>query len=424
MTTASVAGPLGEIVVGPGPLLLAGIGSGAGLTAHSGRLGPLPELSLAALLDLTRAASVRGRGGAGFPLARKLEVAARGRRPVVVVNAAEGEPASAKDTVLLALTPHQVLDGAVVIARALAAREVHVVTSADRPAGAAGIDAALRERSDRGIRWRRHVAAPRFVSGQGRAVLELMAGREGLPVTAWEPEAVRGHRSRPTLLSNAETFAQLSALVRVGVEGYTAHGTEAEPGTTLLTVAAPDAGASPPRRPPVRGNPARVVEVGHGVPFHRVLTAAQLAGPCLVGGYHGTWTTGEQLAALPVSAVALRGAGLTLGAGVIVPLGARGCPVARTADVTAYLAAESAGRCGPCRNGLPVLALAVRDLASRMDTRSRIAELTGLVTGRGACAHPDGTTRLVGSLLHGLPALVEEHLAGGCACPDQAEDVA
>ncbi|MEO7754466.1 MAG: NADH-ubiquinone oxidoreductase-F iron-sulfur binding region domain-containing protein [Terracoccus sp.] len=413
MTTTSVVGPLGEVVVGAGPLLLAGIGSGPGLPAHTARLGPLPELSLAALLELARAAAVRGRGGAGFPFARKLEAAARGRRPVVVVNAAEGEPASAKDLVLLALTPHQVLDGAVLAARALAAREVHVVTSADRPAAAAGVDAALRERSDRGIRWRRHVAAPRFVSGQGRAVLELMAGREGLPVTAWQPEAVRGHRGRPTLLSNAETFAQLGALVRVGSDAYAAHGTDTEPGTSLLTVVSP-----------VPGAPTRVVEVGHGTNFAEVLDAGQLAGPCLVGGYHGTWTSGAHLAALPVSALALRAQGLTLGAGVVLPLGASACPVARTAELTAYLAGESAGRCGPCRNGLPALASAVRDLASGSDTRARIAEVTGLVTGRGACAHPDGTTRLVGSLVHGLPALVEAHLVGRCACGAPAEDVA
>ncbi len=413
VTTASVVGPLGEVLVAPGPLLLAGVASGSGLTEHTARLGPAPEMSLASLLELTRAAGVRGRGGAGFPISRKLETAARGRRPVVVVNAAEGEPASAKDLVLLALTPHQVLDGAVVVARALAAKEIHVVTSADRPAGAAGVDAALRERSDRGIRWRRHVAAPRFVAGQGRAVLELMAGREGLPVTAWEPEAVRGHRGRPTLLSNAETFAQVGALARIGAERYAAHGTATEPGTTLLTIAAPEPGA-----------PTRVVEVAHGTPFAAVLDARELAGPCLVGGYHGTWTSGEQLAALPVSALALRAHGITLGAGVVLPLGARGCPVARTADLTAYLAAESAGRCGPCRNGLPALAAAVRELASGVDSRPRVAALTGLVTGRGACAHPDGTTRLVGSLVHGLPALVEDHLAGRCACRAPAEDVA
>jgi NADH:ubiquinone oxidoreductase subunit F (NADH-binding) len=399
-----------------GPLLLAGSDDGPGHEVHLARFGPLPRLAAEELVDLTRLAAVRGRGGAGFPLARKLEtvLGARGRRPgrrpVVVVNAAEGEPASAKDEALLRTAPHLVLDGAVLAARALGARHVHVVTSEDRPQVGHAVAAALRERDDSGIRWSCHVAPGRFVAGQARAVLELIDGRPGLPVTAWAPEALDGHRGRPTLLSNAESWAHLGAVVRYGPDRYASHGTTDEPGTTLLTLSGPPDALG-------RMGRVRVVEVEHGQSAWSVLGPAALAAPLLVGGFHGQWVHADDVPYLRFSAGYLRGLGLALGAGAVLSLGDGACPVDETARYTGYLAAESAGRCGPCRNGLPALADEVRALAEGADTRRRLRELTGLVTGRGACAHPDGTARLVTSLLTRLEDVVEGHLVGICGCP-------
>ena len=140
--------------------------------------------------------------------------------------------------------PHVVLDGAAAVAHALGTREVHVVVPTELPSLRLVVENALRERHAAG-EWRKagerlhvrlHDAQTAFVAGQAQAVLQLLAGRENLPVTAWQPEAVSGHRGRPTLLSNAETFAQLGHLARVGSAGYAAHGTADEPGTTLLTL--------------------------------------------------------------------------------------------------------------------------------------------------------------------------------------------
>ena len=413
--------PAERPVVEVGPLLLSGVGSDAGLESHRRRVGEVPIRDADALLGLVANAAISGRGGAGFPMARKLQTAlASGRRRTVVVNGAEGEAASAKDAALLTHAPHRVLDGAVVAARALRSREVHVVTPSERPQVGLAVAVALAERDDKGIRWRQHEAAPRFVAGQARAVLELLAGREGLPVTAWAPEAVSGHRGRPTLLSNAETFAQLGA-VAADPRAYAVLGTPEEPGTTLLTISSPPDG---------RGaiGSSRVVEVEHGSALGAVLSGEALAGEepgqVLVGGFHGSWVDGSWLAAQRVSRSTLRASGVPLGAGVLVPLSREGCAVAVTARIVEHLAAESAGRCGPCRFGLPALADEVHGLADGADTRRRIGELVGLVDGRGACAHPDGTARLVRSLLVASAGSVESHLAGACACPRLAVAIA
>ncbi len=381
--------------VAAAPLLLSGWADRPGLEAHRARWGGPAPLRAPALVERLRLLDVRGRGGAGFPLADKVAVAASTHgRPVVVVNAAEGEPASHKDAVLLRTAPHLVLDGAVAVAQALRAREVHVVTGA---AAAGAVRAAVAERSERVLV---HRAAEVFVAGESSAVLELVAGRPNLPVTSRRPAARGGHRGRPTVLSNAETFAQVGVLVTAGPDAVLRHGTSREPGTTLLTVDGDrDTG--------------RVLEVGHGTPWDAVLPPERLDRPVLLGGYHGTWAAAGVLRHLPVSRLDLAAAGLTLGAGVVLPADDH-CPVRRTAGILDLLAAQSARRCGPCLNGLPALAAAFREVVAGHDRLDEVRRLVGLVDGRGACAHPDGTARLVRSLLLACPDELRAHQDGRC----------
>ncbi|KQX62013.1 NADH-ubiquinone oxidoreductase-F iron-sulfur binding region domain-containing protein [Angustibacter sp. Root456] len=391
------------LVVREGTLLLADVGRDASWAAHRSRLGPVPELDVATLAAWTDETQLRGRGGAGFPFSRKLTTAAR-RRALVVVNASEGEPASHKDEALVTRVPHLVLDGAVVTARALGTREVHVVVPSARPAMVQAVAAAVRERRKAGerVRWHLHQAADRFVAGQARAVLELMAGRENKPVTAWAPEAVSGHRGRPTLLSNAETFAHVAAVSRLGPRAYAAYGNPSTPGTVLLTV---DGDGPAPE----------VLEAPGGGRLVEALSTRWLPGmPVLLGGYHGTWLTGTDVESARLDRNALAVAGFALGAGVVLPLPQGICPVTRTSGIVTYLAGESAGRCGPCRFGLPALAAELERVARAGGDDRRLLELAGVVTGRGACAHPDGTARLVRSLLDRFPVEVAQHLEGRC----------
>ena len=394
----------GPVEVRPGPALLAG-DDGPGLAAHEKRHGGLPRLRAAELAALAEGVGLRGRGGAGFPFGRKLRTAAKARGPaVVVVNLAEGEPASHKDAVLAKVAPHLVLDGAAVTAGALGTTDVHVVHPGHAPLVGAAVRAAITERVDSGrdgrISWQLHEGADVFVAGQSAAVLELIAGRPNLPVTTWRPSAEAGHRRRPTLLSNAETFAQLGRLALVGTAEFCAHGTAEEPGTTLLTLDGD--GAAP-----------MVVEVPYGVPWTSVLPNHRLGAPVLLGGYHGSWARPRQLLDLTVSASDLSGAGLGLGAGVVLPLDG-GCPVERTGRVVSYLASQSARRCGPCLNGLPALAAALEGVVQGRAGLTEVQRLGDLVDGRGACAHPDGTVRLVRSMVAAFGDEVLRHVRGDC----------
>jgi NADH:ubiquinone oxidoreductase subunit F (NADH-binding) len=410
-TTPYPASPPSQVGVRPGPLLLADVLAEPDLAAHRRRLGDLAPRDLDTLVAWCEAVAVRGRGGAGFPFAIKLRAAA-GRRPLVVVNGSEGEPASHKDSVLLTRAPHLVLDGAAVTARALGTREVHVVLARARPEVVRAVEQAVSQRRGSGerLRWRTHLADDRFVAGQARAVLELMAGRENLPVTAWTPEAVSGHRGRPTLLSNAETFAHVATLARIGPERYAAQGHPGAPGTVLLTV---DGDGAAPAVVEVAGGSRLVDAVG---------TRWQPGQPLLIGGYHGTWMDGADVVAARLDRTLLAESGFALGAGVLLPLAAGTCPLPRTARIVRYLAGESAGRCGPCRFGLPALADELDRVVLGRGSRARLDELAGVVTGRGACAHPDGTARLVRSMLECFPHEVAAHGSGRCDWPPRAPD--
>ena len=390
--------PVQACQIDEGPALLAGIHEGPGLLAHRRRYGDLPRRGLSELVGMAARSRLRGRGGAGFPFVVKLQTVADGRRPVVVVNLAEGEPASAKDTALALARPHLVLDGARAAAHALGSRKIHVVLPGDRPAAAAAMRRAISERADR---FEVHVADPCFVSGQSSAVLELMAGRSNLPVTSWEPAAQRGHRGRPTLLANAETWAQLGWLSLAGEQEYHRLGSLDEPGTTLVTLIG-------------SRTPARVVEAPYGTRLQSLLPDSARGRPALLGGFHGTWASAGTLSNLRVSIDHLQEQGLTLGAGIVLTMAREDCPVTLTTRITDYLATQSAQRCGPCYNGLPALAAALHRAVDGSAGLTRLEELCALVVGRGACAHPDGTAQMVRSLLTAFPDELSRHARGGC----------
>jgi NADH:ubiquinone oxidoreductase subunit F (NADH-binding) len=353
------------------------------LVAH----GFLPEPGRG-LIDAVEHAGLRGRGGAGFPTATKLAAVAEGRRPVVVVNGTEGEPMSAKDALLLARAPHLVLDGAVLAARAVDAREVLVV--APEPARVA---AALRERRDRGLEFRVSERAPGYVAGEESAVIAHLEGRPARPRTKPPRPAERGYRRRPTLVQNVETLAHIALIARGDWTD-----------TRLVTVS----GAV--HAPGVR-------EVGAGTQLTDLVAPSEPLRAVLVGGYFGAWVPAYGDLRLDDRMLAEHGA--AVGAGVIVALGRSACPVAETARLTAWLAAESAGQCGPCVHGLGALAGVLQRIAAGRPEREdfqRLARWTEMVRRRGACAHPDGAARMLASARRLFAAELQDHAHNGpCA---------
>ncbi len=134
----------------------------------------------------------------------------------------------------------------------------------------------------------------------------------------------------------------------------------------------------------------------------------------LIGGYFGTWHDTQEITGLPLAATALRRAGASPGAGVLVALPAGACGLAETSRVLAWLAGQGAGQCGPCVFGLPAIAADFAQLASgRPDgpVLDRLERRLSAVIGRGACRHPDGAVRLARSALSAFAADVKSHVS-------------
>ena len=413
MKAPEIAGPPGL------PRLLAGVTSTEApstLDDHLAVFGQLPPPGAIDLPALVEASGLQGRGGAGFPAARKLRaVAARRGRPVVVANGTEGEPISGKDKVLVRYFPHLVLDGAAAAAQALGAREAIVAVSRADREGLDALSAAIAERGgrlDKRVRLRAVAIPDGFVAGEETALIQFL--NRGLAKPTFTPPLPfeRGVGKAPTLVQNVETLAQLALIARFGPEWFRAVGTADEPGSALVTISG--AVAEPGVYEVALGTPLReLVALAGGVTEH--------VRAFLVGGFFGSWLGEREAADASLLEADLRPRGARLGARAVVVLPTSACGICETARAMRYLADSSAGQCGPCIYGLDAIARSFERLAARqrLDERKQLKHWIQQVRGRGACSHPDGAAGFATSALEVFAHEAEQHLRGRCEAKRQ-----
>jgi NADH:ubiquinone oxidoreductase subunit F (NADH-binding) len=380
------------------------------LREHEDTFGTMP--STGALFEELEASGLTGRGGAGFPTSKKVELLRnlRGHNKVVVVNAMEGEPVGHKDRTLLATNPHLVLDGAQALAGLIGARRINVCVSRKESPIIHNVQRALHERELRGtgLAFELHTPPWRYVAGEESALVHWLNDYESIPqYRPNRPHILRvGHS--PALVANAETNAHVGLIGRYGAHWFREVGTEQSPGSTLVAVSG---GVDRPV----------VLEVALGTPLRTLLRDAG-AEPnpqaLLLGGYGGAWFSGELLDTA-YCREALRPLGGTVGAGILVVLPQDACGLSETYRIVEWMANESARQCGPCAFGLPAIAQDLNTLlrGSRdpLAVLERLRERCGVIEGRGACRHPDGVVRLVKSALQVFKADIEGH-ANGVTC--------
>jgi NADH:ubiquinone oxidoreductase subunit F (NADH-binding) len=364
------------------------------LADHRHRLGPLPRVDDGRDLIRTLADSgLLGRGGAGFPVARKWATVA-GRpdgRAFVLANGAEGEPLSAKDRTLMATRPHLVLDGAQLAAATIGAEQIVLYVGREHRAARNALAAAIAERATpRAVPISLVTAPPSYVAGEETAAVHYLNEGEARPTGTTHRPFERGIAGDPTLVQNVETLAHVALIARNGPDWYRELGGTVR-GTALVTLG----GVAQPG----------VTEIAIGTPIRELAAhggAPDDARAVLLGGYFGGWLPAGESFELPLDPQALRAAGSAFGCGVVAVLGPASCGVQATARILDYMAGQSAAQCGPCVFGLRAIADATARLAAGSAARDdlhRITRWSTQLAGRGACRHPDGAVGLLASAL-------------------------
>jgi NADH:ubiquinone oxidoreductase subunit F (NADH-binding)/NADH:ubiquinone oxidoreductase subunit E len=314
----------------------------------------------ATVIDEVKASQIRGRGGAGFPAGIKLATVrsapSKSGKKYVVVNADEGDAGAFIDKELMEQAPHAVIEGMLLAAYAVGAREGFIYLRGEYPRAHRVIEKALGEAREAGLLGERILGSDfgfevKLVRGHGAYICgeetSLLRSLEGVPaqVSPKPPfPAFEGYRGAPTVVNNVETLAALPWIVEHGGAKYAELGHEKSRGTKLVSLA----GAV--RRPGLYevelGASLRTIlfELAGGMPDGKTFKAVQIGGP--LGGIFG-----EAHLDLPLDFEALAEAGGMLGHGgmVVYDEGVDLVKIGR--GLMKFCAIESCGKCFPCRIG-------------------------------------------------------------------------
>ncbi len=341
-------------------------------------------MSAADVTTLVQASGLQGRGGAYFPAGRKWESARANPKPrYLVVNAEEGEPGVFKDRYLLEYDPHFVLEGALIAAHAIEATTVffYVNGEARLAAGRLGLAIAAADAAGllAGVKVELRRGAGGYVCGEESVILSSIEGERAVPRLRPPLPVDSGLWGRPTVINNVETLANLPSIVKDGPEAFRAIGTEAYPGTKVVCL------SGGVRRPGLyevpMGTPLRRVlyDLGGGPRDGRELRAVVCGGPSgglLPASRFETPLLGGSLD--PALEPGGTPGGAALGAGGIVAIDDSMSVLEVVHHLAAYNAAESCGKCTPCREGTPRmrdLLAATRDGAPAGDSIEQLEAL-------------------------------------------------
>ncbi len=331
---------------------------------------------------------LRGRGGAGFPVADKWRACrnAPGREKVVICNAAEGDPEAVTARVLLESDPHGVLEGMLIGAYAVGAARGYIYVNPGYGLALERVGRALAQMEawgllgegilDSGFSFRAEVAvgAAGPLSGEETAILGLLEGGAAVPRPRPPYPSTAGLEGSPTLIQNAETWAHVSAVFEKGAAWYAGFGTEQSRGTKVFCVSGRVERPAPVEVP--LGTTLRriVYDMAGGVQGGEEFKAAQIGGPA------GGFLAAEDLD-LPLDYEHLAGAGCSLGSGGLRIAGGDARAVQLAGDALRAIHAESCGRCVFGREGARQLSEILADIAQGKGTRRHLDFLVELGEG-------------------------------------------
>lgn len=328
-----------------------------GYRALDAALSKTPE----AVVDTVKAASLEGRGGAGFPAGVKWGFLPSGVYPrYLVINGDESEPGTYKDRMLLELDPHQVIEGALITAYAIRADQVFIYVRGEMALAQERMIAAVNEAYREGYIGKRimgrawgidvvvHGGAGAYIVGEETALLESLEGKRGEPrlKPPYFP-AITGLYGQPTIVNNVETVATVPWIVRKGGEKYAKLGGERSKGTRLFAVSGH---VERPGVYEVELGRTSFRELIYGKKTAQGIWKGRQLKAFVPGGASAPWLYEEHLD-LPLSMPEVQSAGSMLGSGAVMVMDETTDAVRAAWRIVKFFAHESCGQCTPCREG-------------------------------------------------------------------------
>ena len=314
---------------------------------------------------------LRGRGGAAFSTGKKWSsaYASKEETKYLVCNADEGEPGTYKDRVIMEGDPHTVIEGILIGAYAVGAKECFIYVRGEYQKSIELLRKAVKAAEEKGftgdVKIRVVSGAGAYVCGEGTAIVNSLEGLRGEPRLKPPSMAVKGLHQKPTVVNNVETFAVIPEIVNRGAAWFGAIGAEKFPGTKLMCLSG-DVVNKVCVELPTDATLRDVVEgFGGGVAKGKKLKAIQL------GGSSCGFVTPDKLDT-PIDFDSIRAIGAALGSGAVFVLDETRNVVDILAEIAKFFRHESCGKCTPCREGTMRVAELLDKLSAGEGTREDV----------------------------------------------------
>jgi NADH-quinone oxidoreductase subunit F len=364
---------------------------------------------------------VRGRGGAGFAMGKKMSFIPKGSMDkYLVCNADESEPGTFKDRELMQKNPHLLIEGMIIGAYAIGANRSFIFIRGEYQHQADVLDAAVAEAraagyigerilgSDHTIDLVVHRGAGAYICGEETALLDALEGKRGNPRLKPPFPAVQGLYRGPTLINNVETLMNVPVILRMGGKEYAEIGTETSTGTKVVSV------SGNVKRP---GN----YEIELGIPSRELIYG--LAGGPPDGRTIKAWFPGgssapvlpgtDEYMDLPYDFDSMAKAGSMLGSGAIIVIDDSNSIVDVAYKTAYFYRHESCGKCTPCREGTNWTVKMIERIQSGEATPMDLdimASVQEQIIGNCLCVLGDAMAMPIGSMIKHFRSEFEEHI--------------
>ena len=376
------------------------------------------------LISEIEKSGLRGRGGGGFPTARKWAAVrkAPGRKKYIILNGDEGDPGAFMDRMIMESYSYRIIEGMIIASFATGATEGVLYIRAEYPLAVKRIRQALADCEEAGLlgenilgsvhslRLRVFEGAGAFVCGEESALIASLEGRRGMPGYRPPFPAEQGLHGCPTLVNNAETYSVVPWIIRNGAEAFARLGTEHSKGTKVFSLAGKIERGGLIEVPMGITINEVVNQIGGGVADGRTFKAVQIGGPsggCIPAALGDTTVDFE----------ALKEVGAMMGSGGFVVLDDRDCMVEMARYFLSFTQSESCGKCTPCRVGTKRMLEILTRLCNgkgRPGDIEKLEQLAQTVRSQSLCGLGKTAPNPVLTTIKYFRDEFEAHLAGRC----------